>query len=162
MGAIIGTDLDKAVQLLQASKLVAIPTETVYGLAATVYNEEAVLKIFTVKDRPAFDPLIVHVGRKEDLRSVVAEVPDQAIELIDRFWPGALTLILPKKPTIPDLVTSGLDSVAVRMPSHRTTLDLLARLSFPLAAPSANPFGYISPTTAQHVADQLGEKIPYI
>ena len=162
MSVIIGTDMEKAIQLLRAGELVSIPTETVYGLAANAYNEEAVLKIFTAKDRPAFDPLIVHIGRKEDLRKVVAEVPASADQLIDAFWPGPLTLILPKKSSIPDLVTSGSDRVAIRMPAHPVALELLAHLDLPLAAPSANPFGYISPTTAQHVADQLGGKIQYI
>ena len=160
--AAIGTDLQHAADLLIAGELVAIPTETVYGLAGNAYNEEAVLKIFQVKDRPSFDPLIVHVGDRDQVRSVAAVVPGSALALIDAFWPGPLTLVLPKEPSIPDLVTSGQDTVAVRMPSHPIALELLSRLPFPLAAPSANPFGYISPTTPQHVADQLGGKIPYI
>lgn len=162
MKAVIGTDIRKAAGLLEAGELVAIPTETVYGLAANAFNEEAVLKIFAVKERPAFDPLIVHVGRETDLQKVVAVLPPAAQGLINAFWPGPLTLILPKDPKIPDLVTSGSARVAVRMPAHPTALELLRLLPFPLAAPSANPFGYISPTTARHVADQLGEKIPYI
>lgn len=162
MDALVGTDLQKAVDLLEAGELVAIPTETVYGLAANAFNEEAVLKIFTVKDRPAFDPLIVHIGHRDDLSRVIRDLPPGADTLMETFWPGPLTLILPKDRSIPDIVTSGLDTVAVRMPAHPTALALLERLSFPLAAPSANPFGYISPTTAVHVADQLGNKIPYI
>ncbi len=157
-----GTDLREAAQLLRFGAVVGIPTETVYGLAANVFDEVAVLRIFQVKERPSFDPLIVHVGRKEDVHRIVRELPLGAQELMDAFWPGPLTLVLPKRPEVPDLVTSGLDTVGVRMPAHPLALDLLRSLEFPLAAPSANPFGYISPTTAQHVADQLGERIPYI
>ena len=130
-----------------------------YGLAANAFNESAVLKIFEVKQRPAFDSLIVHVGKTEDLQRVVRELPPGTQELMDAFWPGPLTLVLPKHPDVPDLVTSGLDTVGVRMPAHPLIADLLRSLLFPLAAPSANPFGYVSPTTAQHVADQLGRKI---
>ncbi len=139
----------------------AIPTETVYGLAANAYDADAVLKIFQAKERPSFDPLIVHVRDRAQVDEV-AVVPPEAEELMERFWPGPLTLVLPKKPSVPDIVTSGLDTVGVRMPAHPMALELLRSLDFPLAAPSANPFGYVSPTTAQHVADQLGEKIPYI
>ncbi|MEZ4738246.1 MAG: L-threonylcarbamoyladenylate synthase [Flavobacteriales bacterium] len=160
--ATIGTDIKRAAELLEAGDVVAVPTETVYGLAANALNEAAVLKIFEVKQRPAFDPLIVHVGRTEDLEQVVRELPPGTQELMAAFWPGPLTLVLPRHPAIPDLVTSGLDTVGVRMPAHPLTAELLQRLPFPLAAPSANPFGYVSPTTAQHVADQLGSKIPYI
>lgn len=158
----IGTDLNEAARLLVAGELVAIPTETVYGLAANAFDEAAVLKVFGAKQRPAFDPLIVHVHSREQLSDVVREIPPEAEALIKAFWPGPLTLVLPKHPQIPDLVTSGLDTVGVRMPSHPLTLELLRALPFPLAAPSANPFGYVSPTTAQHVADQLGDRIPYI
>lgn len=162
MAAVIGTDLDEAARLLSAGELVAIPTETVYGLAANAFDEAAVLKVFEAKQRPAFDPLIVHVHSIEQLAGAVREVPPEAEALMKAFWPGPLTLVLPKHPRIPDLVTSGLDTVAVRMPAHPLTLELLRALPFPLAAPSANPFGYVSPTNAQHVADQLGERIPYI
>ncbi len=162
MGSTIGSDLALAAALLRVGNAVAIPTETVYGLAANVFDEAAVLKIFQVKERPSFDPLIVHVGRKEDVHRLVRVLPPGAQELMDAFWPGPLTLVLPKRPVVPDLVTSGLDTVGVRMPAHPVALELLRSLHFPLAAPSANPFGYISPTTAQHVADQLGDRIPYI
>lgn len=164
----IGTDLAWAAQLLREGELVAIPTETVYGLAANAFDAEAVLKVFEAKQRPAFDPLIVHVHSAVQAAVVAAlgeatpELRAQAEALMDRFWPGPLTLVLPKTPRIPDLVTSGLETVAVRMPDHPVTLALLRTLPFPLAAPSANPFGYVSPTTAQHVADQLGGKVPYI
>ncbi|MEX1133046.1 MAG: L-threonylcarbamoyladenylate synthase, partial [Flavobacteriales bacterium] len=117
---------------------------------------------FAAKQRPSFDPLIVHIGKRDDIHRVVKELPPGAEALMDAFWPGPLTLVLPKQAAVPDLVTSGLDTVAVRMPSHPLTLELLRLLDFPLAAPSANPFGYVSPTTAQHVADQLGDKVPYI
>lgn len=161
MKAVIGTDLSWAAALLSQCELVAIPTETVYGLAANAYDADAVLRIFQAKDRPSFDPLIVHVRDRAQVDEVAA-VPPEAEELMKRFWPGPLTLVLPKKPRVPDIVTSGLDTVGVRMPAHPMALELLRSLDFPLAAPSANPFGYVSPTTAQHVADQLGEKIPYI
>lgn len=158
----IGKDVSEAAQLLGLGETVAVPTETVYGLAANALNAEAVLKIFEVKNRPYFDPLIVHTGNKENIEKYVEEIPAKARELIDAFMPGPLTLLLKKKPVIPDLVTSGLDTVAIRIPQHPLTLELLQQLDFPLAAPSANPFGYISPTTAQHVYDQLQGKIPYI
>jgi len=162
METTIGTDLDRATAMLRAGEVVAIPTETVYGLAANVFDEGAVLKIFQVKERPSFDPLIVHLGRKEDVHGIARELPPGAQELMDAFWPGPLTLVLPKRSEVPDIVTSGLDTVGVRMPAHPMALELLRSLGFPLAAPSANPFGYISPTTAQHVADQLADRIPYI
>lgn len=158
----IGTDIEKAAALLKRGKLVAIPTETVYGLAGNAFNEEAVLSIFEVKNRPEFDPLIVHSSSIEWTREHVAEIPPLAQLLMDEFWPGPLTLVLPKKKIVPDVVTSGLDSVAVRVPLHPMSQALLRMLDFPLAAPSANPFGYVSPTTAQHVNDQLGDKIEYI
>ncbi len=158
----IGTDILQAAKLLQQAETVAIPTETVYGLAANALNEEAVLKIFEVKNRPHFDPLIVHVAGKQQIEKYVTDIPEPAKKLMDAFMPGPITLLLKKKTIIPDLVTSGLDTVAIRIPQHPLALDLLRQLDFPLAAPSANPFGYISPTTAQHVFDQLQGKIPYI
>jgi L-threonylcarbamoyladenylate synthase len=158
----IAKNLKTAKELLESGNLVAIPTETVYGLAANAFNETAVLNIFKVKNRPAFDPLIVHTNSLEKLSEFVTEIPEKAQILAQKLMPGALTLLLPKKDIIPDLVTSGLSKVAIRIPDHELTLELLANLPFPLAAPSANPFGYISPTTAQHVAAQLGDKIPYI
>jgi L-threonylcarbamoyladenylate synthase len=165
----IGTAIQTAADLLRKGEVVAIPTETVYGLAANAYNEAAVLKIFQAKQRPAFDPLIVHVHSLEQVKDVVS-FPDldrmgmrkEAEALMEKFWPGPLTLVLPKTARVPDLVTSGLGTVAVRMPAHPMAQELLRSLEFPLAAPSANPFGYVSPTTAQHVADQLGDRIPYI
>ncbi|WP_461146984.1 L-threonylcarbamoyladenylate synthase [Spirosoma pulveris] len=158
----IGTDTGKAKEFLEAGNVVGIPTETVYGLAGNALNTDAVLRIFQVKNRPSFDPLIVHTDSLGKLGRFVTDIPDLAQKLADTFWPGPLTLLLPKQNLIPDLVTSGLSTVAVRIPKHPLTLDLLRSLDFPLAAPSANPFGYISPTTAQHVADQLGDQVPYI
>ncbi|MBK8498619.1 MAG: threonylcarbamoyl-AMP synthase [Flavobacteriales bacterium] len=162
MKATIGTDVMRAATLLRSGAIVAIPTETVYGLAANAFDDAAVLKVFEAKQRPSFDPLIVHIGDRARVQDVVAELPIGAEALMDAFWPGPLTLVLPKQRTVPDIVTSGLDTVGVRMPAHPLALELLRALEFPLAAPSANPFGYVSPTTAQHVADQLGDRIAYI
>lgn len=160
--AITGNNIDVAKEFLVKGELVAIPTETVYGLAGNALNDSAVLSIFEVKNRPAFDPLIIHTDSLEKVQHYISDFPEKALLLAKEFWPGPLTLLLPKKPIIPDLVTSGLDNVAVRIPNHPLLLELLRTLPFPLAAPSANPFGYISPTNAAHVNAQLGEKIPYI
>ncbi|MCC5943925.1 MAG: threonylcarbamoyl-AMP synthase [Bernardetiaceae bacterium] len=159
---IIGTDTKLAADYLREGKLVAIPTETVYGLAANAYNAEAVAAIFKAKNRPFFDPLILHTASLHQIKDFVTEISDTAYLLAENFWAGALTLVLPKKPIVSDLVTSGLPDVAVRIPHHALTLDLLESLDFPLAAPSANPFGYISPTSAAHVATQLGDQVAYI
>ena len=158
----IGKDILKAKEYLEKDELVAIPTETVYGLAANALNPIAVAKIFEVKERPTFDPLIVHTHSMDKVYDFVTDIHPTLLKLAETFWPGPLTLLLPKKIIIPNLVTSGLDRVGVRIPNHPLTLKLLAQLNFPLAAPSANPFGYISPTTAKHVENQLGTKIPYI
>lgn len=157
-----GTDIEKAAALLMAGELVAIPTETVYGLAGNALNLSSVTKIFQVKGRPRFDPLIVHVPDFIAVDQYATNIPQQAKLLEKRFWPGPLTLVLPKKNVIPDLVTSGLDSVGLRCPNHPLTHKLLRSLPFPLAAPSANPFGYVSPTRPEHVEEQLGDKIAYI
>ncbi|HCR54438.1 MAG TPA: threonylcarbamoyl-AMP synthase [Cytophagales bacterium] len=158
----IGTDISLAKKLLEQGKLVGIPTETVYGLAANALDAEAVTQIFVVKERPKFDPLIVHIASVDQAEKYVKALPEKAVELARHFWPGPLTLVLPKRSNIPDIVTSGLDTVGIRCPDHKLTRQLLTILPFPLAAPSANPFGYVSPTTAAHVNHQLGEKIPYI
>ncbi len=158
----IGKNIDTAQDLLQEGHLVAIPTETVYGLAGNAFNPDAVANIFATKNRPAFDPLIVHVANYQQVEELVTHIPEKAKLLAEKFWPGPLTLLLKRKPIIPDLVTSGLENVAVRIPDKEITLALLAKLDFPLVAPSANPFGYISPTSAQHVEKQLGGKIKYI
>ena len=160
--AIIGTDIGHAQKLLSEQQLVAIPTETVYGLAANAFDAHAVAKVFEVKQRPSFDPLIVHTSNISRAAEFVKDIPAQAMKLADAFWPGPLTLILEKKDIIPDLVTSGLSTVGVRVPRHPMTAELLQHLDFPLAAPSANPFGYVSPTKASHVNEQLGDKLPYI
>lgn len=158
----IGTDISKAKDLLSKGNVVAIPTETVYGLAGNALNDEAILKIYSVKNRPKFDPLIAHVHSLNMVKELVTEIPDKALLLADNFWPGPLTILLEKKSSVPDLLTSGLNRVAVRIPDHPLTLSLLKTLDFPLAAPSANPFGYVSPTSALHVEKQLGNKIPYV
>ncbi|TFV93319.1 threonylcarbamoyl-AMP synthase [Algoriphagus kandeliae] len=160
--AIIGQDIEKAKEFLEAGQLVAIPTETVYGLAGNALDVGAVAKIFETKNRPSFDPLIVHTDSIEKIGAFVCEIPEALRKLGEKFWPGPLTILLEKKAIIPDLVTAGLSRVAVRVPRHSLTRSLLQELDFPLAAPSANPFGYISPTQASHVAKQLGDKIPYI
>lgn len=157
-----GVDITKAATFLNEGYPVGMPTETVYGLAANALNPDAVLKIFSVKNRPHFDPLIVHVHSRVEIAKYTDEFPEWAQKLADAFMPGPVTLLLRKKSIVPDLVTSGLDKVAIRIPNHPVALALLQQVPFPLAAPSANPFGYISPTTAQHVYDQLQGKIPYI
>ena len=162
MDTITGTDIERAKQFLVNGELIAIPTETVYGLAANALNEEAVIKIFEVKNRPSFNPLIVHCASWQTAQQYVQKVPAKAHLLAEKFTPGPLTLLLTKKDSIPDLVTAGSEKVAIRIPDHPLTLALLESLDFPLAAPSANPFGYISPTTAAHVIENLNGKIPYI
>jgi L-threonylcarbamoyladenylate synthase len=146
---------------LRAGDLVAVPTETVYGLAANALDARACRKIFTAKGRPANDPLIVHIHALAQLGQV-AEVNPAALRLAKKFWPGPLTLVLPKKAVVPSVVSAGLPSVAVRMPSHPLFRRLLKLTGLPLAAPSANAFGYVSPTTAEHVRAGLGKKIRYI
>jgi L-threonylcarbamoyladenylate synthase len=158
----IGTDIEEAAYWLSKGVCVAIPTETVYGLAANALEPEAVLRIFETKNRPHFDPLIIHVADAARVSDFSQEIPEQIRRLIDAFWPGPLTVLLERNEVVPDLVCSGLPRAAFRAPAHPLAQDLLRNLPFPLAAPSANPFGYISPTTAQHVADQLGGRIPYI
>ncbi len=158
----IGRNLQKAKELLDQGDLVAIPTETVYGLAGNALDVEAVVKIFQVKNRPQFDPLIVHVANMVQAKELVESFPAKAEKLALKFWPGPLTLLLKKKDIIPDLVTSGMDTVGIRCPDHPLTQSLLQSLSFPLAAPSANPFGYVSPTRPDHVNDQLGDQLKYI
>ena len=160
--ALITKDIELAKNALVADDVVGIPTETVYGLAGNAFSEKAVLKIFKVKERPSFDPLIVHTCNLSRIPDLVTDFPDWARALGEAFWPGPLTIVLPKSQNIPDLVSSGLDTVGIRIPRHPLTLALLGQLDFPLAAPSANPFGYVSPTSAQHVNDQLGARIPVI
>lgn len=158
----IGSDSAIAEQWLRKGELVAIPTETVYGLAANAFLEEAVSKIYAVKGRPSFNPLIIHTNSIQKLESWGIELSATALQLARKFWPGPLTLVVPKSSQIPDMVTAGHPSVAIRIPAHPLALALLERLDFPLAAPSANLSGSVSPTTAKHVDEQLGNKIPYI
>ncbi|MBK1880823.1 threonylcarbamoyl-AMP synthase [Luteolibacter pohnpeiensis] len=155
----------EAVTLLRAGEVVALPTETVYGLGADAFNPEAVAKVFAAKERPSFDPLIVHIGSVTDLKSVAIvpdEISDTVNRLISEFWPGPLTLILPKHPDVPDLVTSGLPTVAVRQSAHPVFRAINKELGRPIAAPSANRFGRISPTSASAVSKELDGRIPLI
>jgi L-threonylcarbamoyladenylate synthase len=149
--SIISKDIRKAITLLTNEELVAIPTETVYGLAGNIFSEKAIKSIFETKKRPFFNPLIVHISSVDNLKSIVSEVPKKARVLADKFWPGSMTLVLNKDKSIPDIITGGKDTVAVRVPNHPLTLELLSKLPFPLAAPSANPFNNISPTKPEHV-----------
>lgn len=161
--AIDPQEIARAVELLRAGDVVALPTETVYGLAGDGFNPRALAKIFAVKQRPLFDPLILHVLSLEAAKRLVAtSVPPQARLLAERFWPGPMTLILPKRAEVPDLATSGLPSVAVRVPAHPLSRALLEAFGGPLAAPSANRFGRISPTSAEAVRQELGDAVPLI
>ena len=157
----IGENLLKATTLLESDELVGIPTETVYGLAANALSDTAVIKIFEAKNRPTFNPLIVHVV---DINAInkYAELDPISLKLAEAFMPGPFTLLLPKKPIISDLITAGSSKVAIRVPNQIMTTKLLMLLTFPLAAPSANPSGYVSPTTAQHVLNGLKDKVSYI
>ena len=161
----ISTDRDAAVELLRRGELVALPTETVYGLAACALDPIAVAKIFEAKERPRFDPLIVHLPNRDWLRRI-AELPagdrQLILKLADKLWPGPLTMVLPKCELVPDIVTAGLDTVAVRLSAHPVFAEIVGELNEPLAAPSANRFGRVSPTTAQHVLDELDGRIPLI
>lgn len=158
----IGSHIATAAKLLRQGKVVAIPTETVYGLAGNALSARAVAQIYLVKNRPAFNPLIMHTNALDRLLPYVKNVPEVAYHLAQAFWPGPLTLLLEKTGRVPDMVTAGSARVAVRIPRHPLALQLLSELDFPLTAPSANPSGYVSPTTAAHVAEQLGSKIPYV
>lgn len=152
----------RAAEKLRNGELVAFPTETVYGLGANAFRTEAVLKIFAAKGRPSDNPLIVHIADREDLEGLVREIPDVAVRLMARFWPGALTLVFYKSPAVPDAVTAGLDTVAVRMPVHPIARDLIRLAGVPVAAPSANHSGRPSPTTAEHVREDMDGRIPMI
>ncbi|ARV09974.1 threonylcarbamoyl-AMP synthase [Winogradskyella sp. PC-19] len=160
--SIISKDIQKAVTLLNAEELVAIPTETVYGLAGNIFSKKAINSIFETKQRPFFNPLIVHIPSIDYLEKIVAHIPEKARLLAKAFWPGPITLVLKKKAVIPDVITAGKDTVAVRIPNHPTTLELLKQLDFPLAAPSANPFNRISPTTAEHVEGYFKNEIKMV
>ena len=155
-------NIEKAAQAITAGKLVVFPTETVYGLGADVFNSKAVAKIFEVKGRPFNDPLIVHVSEKNDVFKLAKSVTVDSVKLMDRFWPGPLTLVMRKSEIVPDAVTAGLNTVAIRMPDNIVALNFIKRAQTPIAAPSANIFGRPSPTCAQHVIDDFGEKIDFI
>jgi L-threonylcarbamoyladenylate synthase len=154
--------IQQAAEILRRGGLVAFPTETVYGLGANALSADACAKVFAVKRRPRFDPLIVHVAGESELGAVCDFRDARAQRLADAFWPGPLTLIVPRTPAIPDVVTAGLPTVAVRVPAHPVARALLAEARIPIAAPSANPFGYISPTLASHVERQIGAEIELV
>lgn len=158
----ITSNIEKAIEVLNNNKVIALPTETVYGLAGNAFSDIAVQQIFDLKKRPFFNPLIVHVQSIEQLHEVAKNIPPIAIQLAEIFWPGPLTLVLQKQAQIPAIVTGGKETVAVRMPNHAVALELLSQLNYPLAAPSANPFGSISPTTAKHVFDYFKDTIEVI
>jgi len=154
--------VQRAAELIRAGELVAFPTETVYGLGANALDPAAIEKIYAAKGRPPTSPLIVHVDSIEMARSLVRDWPEKAELLARRFWPGPLTLVLPKQPHVPDRLTARLDTVGVRMPSNPIALQLISEAGLPLAAPSANLFSQLSPTTAEHVRDSLGERVAMI
>jgi L-threonylcarbamoyladenylate synthase len=154
-----GETLERAAAILRDGGLVALPTETVYGLGANALDAAAVERIFAAKERPAWDPVIVHVASQAMLEGLVEAVPEAARRLMERFWPGPLTLLLPRTRAVPDAVTAGRPLVGVRMPSHPVALELIRQAGVPVAAPSANRFGHVSPTTAAHVLDDLDGRI---
>jgi len=154
--------IEKGAGILREGGVVALPTETVYGLGANAFNEKALARIFEIKRRPFFDPLILHISNVKRLDELVIDVPVSAKNLIDKIWPGPLTVVLPKKSIVPDIATSGLPGVALRMPSNKTALALIELAGVPIAAPSANLFGSVSPTTAEHVEEQLGGSVDMI
>ncbi len=151
-----------AAAIIKKGGIVAFPTETVYGLGADAFNALAVARIFEVKRRPYFDPLIVHVARSGDVDQLVKEIPADAKKLMKEFWPGPLSIVFSKGNTIPDIVTAGLSTVAIRIPDHPIALSFIKESQRPIAAPSANPFGYLSPTTAEHVREQLGDQVDFL
>ncbi len=162
MNCSIGTDGERAAALIRGGGVVAFGTETVYGLGANAFDASAVARVFDVKARPRLDPLIVHVAERGDLERLTTHIPATAERLAEHFWPGPLTLVLQKSDDVPDLVTAGLPTVAVRVPDHQLARQLIVLAGVPIAAPSANRFGEVSPTTAAHVSQQLGDRIDYI
>ncbi|MGQ9617579.1 MAG: L-threonylcarbamoyladenylate synthase [Candidatus Aminicenantia bacterium] len=154
--------IEISLEVLKEGGLVIFPTETVYGLGANAFNPIAVSKIFELKRRPKFDPLIVHLGRIEEVEKIVEDFPPLAKKLGEEFWPGPLTIVLPKKEIIPDIVTAGLPTVGVRIPSHPVALELLKKSPFPISAPSANSFGYLSPTSVSQIEPHLRENVDLI
>jgi L-threonylcarbamoyladenylate synthase len=162
VSAELSKNVQQAARILEKGGVVAFPTETVYGLGADAFNPNAVARIFEIKKRPSFDPLIVHVETPEEAVRLWTRVPPAAHALIKNFWPGPLTLVLPKSEKVPDIVTSGLANVAVRMPDNAVALDLIRQAGCPVAAPSANLFGHTSPTTALAVWEDLGDAVDLI
>lgn len=158
----IGDDIEEAKRWLNQGELVAIPTETVYGLASNGFNPLAVAKIYEAKNRPQFNPLILHVAGVDQIYPLVDQVPENCLKLISKFSPGPITYLLPKSDRVPEIVTAGSPLVAIRIPDHPLALELLKGLDYPLAAPSANPSGYVSPVSAAHVLHGLSGKIPYV
>ena len=154
--------IKEAAERIRNGNLVAFPTETVYGLGANALDSSAVQKIYDLKGRPATSPLIVHVASIDMARDIAAEWPPLAEELAQKWWPGPLTMVLPKKPSVPDIVTAGLPTVGIRMPNHPVALELIEAAGVPVAAPSANRFGQLSPTTAQHVRSAFGDAVPVL
>lgn len=148
-------DIQKAARIIKNGGLVAFPTETVYGLGANALNPIAVARIFAMKERPSFDPLIVHIAKYEDLKALTNQSTDLVLKLAQKFWPGPLTIVLPKSSIVPDVVTSGLKTVGIRMPDNEIALNLIRTAECPIAAPSANKFGNLSPVSAMHVKKQL-------
>ena len=158
----ISNNISQAAHFLKIGKAVAIPTETVYGLAANIYNEQAIRSIFELKERPLNNPLIVHIHSFDQLEEIAVDIPGVAYQLAKTFWPGPLTLVLDKNPSIPDVITANKPTVGIRMPNHPVTLELLKSIDFPLAAPSANPFKRISPTNPERVFEYFENKLPFI
>ena len=152
----------QAAEIIRQGGIVAFPTETVYGLGADACNPLALARIFEVKRRPSFDPLIIHIANPAHVKKLVKEIPASVKKLTEKLWPGPLTVVLLKEEDIPDIATAGLPSIAVRMPDHPVALSLIEESKCPIAAPSANPFGYLSPTTADHVREQLGGQVDLI
>jgi L-threonylcarbamoyladenylate synthase len=158
----ITTNIDEAVDSLKKGQLIGLPTETVYGIAANAFDETAVKRIFEIKRRPMNNPLILHISSIDRIGEIAQDVPQKALDLANKFWPGSLTLLLKKRESVPTIVTAGHSTVAIRIPNHPLALDLLEKIDFPLAAPSANPFRRVSSTTAIQVEKYFGEELPVV
>lgn len=158
----ISKDINLAISILQQEGIIGFPTETVYGLAGNIFSEKAVKQIYEIKQRPKFNPLIAHLKGIDQLETVASHVPIKAYQLAEAFWPGPLTLVLEKQHHVPDWITAGKSTVALRVPAHPMALELLSNLDFPLAAPSANPFSTVSPTTAVHVENYFGDQLALV
>jgi len=158
----LSSSVIRAKKWLDKNEVIAIPTETVYGLAASIYSKKAIDSIYSIKNRPSTNPLIVHIKSDKELYKYVQNIPIKAKLLAKTFWPGPLTLVLPRTNLIPDYITANNETVAIRVPNHRLTLELLSNLDYPLAAPSANPSNHVSSTTAQHVEKYFNSILPYV